>query len=503
MSLAKYWGELPPPPYGDTLVAARLLDENHFVYDLGSLVDRAFRFRYDKLGKRGVETVPYSEAHLYSYLDAKYTWLLWQQQAPLLVKEKVHFVFELEMEVLPIVMDMEMTGIAVDESVLEELSAEFLMEMARLKVVIDDAAGFDINLNANRQIAELVYEKLGHRCPKYTKTGQPSTDSQTLELFSRDPVVAALLEHAKLRKLQGTFIDGLRDKIVEGEVHPSINQTGAKTGRLSSKEPNIQQIPSRSERGKRVRSLFVARPQRVFVVSDLSQIELRVLAHFTQDPVLLRAYREGQDLHSMTASTVFGPDFTPEQRGFAKNGNFSIVFGAGPQTLVNKYGFPNERTAKRVLEGFYKTYRRVDPWKADLLKEARDRWVPRKRPPYVLTVLGRKRRLPDLMSPIRGKNQAAERQAVSTVIQGSAADLFKVAMLQCHTALQGVDWEGHILMTVHDELVVEVPEAHAEEGLLLVKGAMEEILNPFTGEPLLSVPIEAVATVVDRWSEAK
>jgi DNA polymerase-1 len=245
-------------------------------------------------------------------------------------------------------------------------------------------------------------------------------------------------------------------------------------------------------------------PGKVLIVSDLSQIELRVLAHFTQDKQLLKAYRNNLDLHSLLAARVFGEDFTPLDRTYAKNGNFSILFGASPATLVTRYGFPSIALAKRVQTGFYSTYKAVEPWKQQLIAEALVKSDRKKRiKPYVETILGRKRRLPELLSRDRGDRSAAERQAVSSVIQGSAADLFKVGMIDCFDSLQQQKWEGHILMTVHDELVVEVPERYAEEGLILVKSAMENVCNPFTGDPILSLPIVADAHIVVRWSDAK
>ena len=181
----------------------------------------------------------------------------------------------------------------------------------------------------------------------------------------------------------------------------------------------------------------------------------------------------------------------------------SVLFGAAAPTLVRRYGFPNVRLAQQVIDGFYATYRRVEPWKEEILDAARRKYRKGVSPPYVSTILGRKRRLPELNSSVRGVRAGAERQAVSSIIQGSAADLFKLAMIDCHELLQKQAWEGHIIMTVHDELVVEVPERHAEEGLVLVKSAMESVVNPFTEEPILSLPVVADAKVVERWSDAK
>jgi DNA polymerase-1 len=252
-----------------------------------------------------------------------------------------------------------------------------------------------------------------------------------------------------------------------------------------------------------VRDVFVASPGNVLIVSDLSQIELRMLAHYTQDKRLLRAYRENLDLHAITASRVFGPDFTPLQRTLAKNVNFSVIFGVGPATLARKYEVPSVKMARDLLAGFYASYRRVEPWKHETLDEARAHYKKGKSPPYIETILGRKRRLPELYSTIAGLRARAERQVISTRISGSAADLFKVVMIKCQDLLDEVSWEGHILMTVHDELVVEVPERWAEEGKLLVSSAMTDPVNPFTLENMLSVPVIADTKIVDVWGEAK
>lgn len=501
-SLAKYFGEMPPGPYGDTLVAAKLINENFNAYDLGSQVKRAFSYEYDKIGKRGVELFPYSQAHLYSYLDAKYTWLLWEGYKGEMAAQDVVHIFDLEMELLPVLMDMEVTGIPVDMGTLEALGDEFLMEMARIQLTIDQTAGKPVNLNANAQVAELVYDKLGHTCMAFTPTGQRSTRAEELERFVKDDVVAKIIDHAKLNKLYGSFIEGIRDHEDDGRLHPSFNQVGAVSGRISCREPNIQQIPSRSERGKRVRDVFVASPGHVLVVSDLSQIELRVLAHVTQDPVLLNAYRNNIDLHGALAERIFGPDYTPLQRTLAKNTHFSVLFGAGPGTMVRKYQVPNEKMARQLLDGFYNTYKRVKPWKAEILDDARSHYKKGKTPPYVTTILGRKRRLPKLYYQDNGERGGAERQAVSVTISGSAADVFKVIMVNTYNELKKQPWEAHILMTVHDELIVEVPKEHAEAGLALVVRTMENVMGA-DGKPMLSVPVIADAKIVERWSDAK
>ena len=504
-SLAKYFKAVPFGPYGDTLVAAKLINENHIGgYSLGKLVSREFGYEYEKIGRKGPENFSYSEAYLYSYLDAKYTWLLWVAYQEKMEKQEVRHIFDLEMELLPAIIDMEMTGMGIDSKSLTNLGKDFALEMADIQVAINKVAKTEVNLNANRQVASLVYDVLGHTCETFTPSGERSTSRETLEAFDSDPVVAQILDHAKLRKLQSAFVEGLQKSIHNGRVHPSINQVGTVSGRLSCREPNIQQIPSRSERGKRVRDVFTAGPKKVLVVSDLSQIELRVLAHLTQDKVLMQAYKDNLDLHGILAEKVFGPDYTPLQRSLAKNAHFSVLYGAGPATMVRRYSIPNLKTAKQLQAGFYNAYKAVQPWKDSIIQQARSRQVKNVTPPYVTTILGRKRRLIALGSKVEDYERfAAERQAVSVSISGSAADLFKLAMIQCHARLLEQDWEGHMLMTVHDELIVEVPEDYQDEGLALVKSAMEDIINPFTGKPILTVPIVADAKIVTRWSDAK
>jgi DNA polymerase-1 len=253
-----------------------------------------------------------------------------------------------------------------------------------------------------------------------------------------------------------------------------------------------------------VRDVFIASPGNVLVVSDLSQIELRMLAHFTQDARLLQAYRENLDLHGLLAEQVFGEDFSPFERSLAKNGNFSVLYGASAPTLVRRYGFPSRKVAQQVLDGFYDTYRRVAPWKEEVLHLARSHYKRKsKNPPYVTTILGRKRRLPALWYLDNAERYAAERQAISVTISGSAADLFKLAMIDVYELLRRQSWQGNILMTVHDELVVEVPRSQAEDALQLIRTGMENVVDPFTGQPILSVPIVADAKIVTRWSEAK
>jgi DNA polymerase I-like protein with 3'-5' exonuclease and polymerase domains len=504
-SVAKYYdGEVPPPPYGDTLVAARVADERHNAYRLGDCIKRAFRYSYAKIGKAGPENFPFSEAYLYSFLDAKYTWLLWRHLTERLGRQRLGHILDLEADLLPGIIDMEMTGIAVDLLSLQQLDAEYTLEIERLKLKIDAEAGWEINLNATLQVAHYLYDIMRYPCFDYThKTGARRVNIEVLERHRKDARVAHILEHKQLTKIKSTFLAALKTRTVNGRVHPNFHQLGAKSGRMSCSDPNIQQIPSRTENGRKVRDLFISSaPSKVLIVSDLSQIELRILAHFTQDPVLLSAYQEGLDLHGILAERVFGQKFSPQQRILAKNGNFATLYGAGPKTLVARYAFPNVTTAAKVQRAFYDTYQRVQPWKDKVLRQCRETYRPPKGMPYVTTILGRKCRVPGLLATDDNLVWGAERRAISVRIQGTAADLFKLAMIQCYDRLCAQDYEAHMLMVVHDELVVEAPYRQAEHCLDLVKTAMEDVDNPFTGRPILKgVPIVADAKIVSRWSD--
>jgi DNA polymerase I-like protein with 3'-5' exonuclease and polymerase domains len=522
-SLAKYFGAVPPPPYGDTLVAAKLIDETYDRYDLESIVEREFDYVYANLGRTGVEKFPYSQAFHYNHCDGRFTWLYWELCKQDLRAEKMRHLFDLEMQLLPALIDMEMAGVLIDEKALDLLNDDYAKQMAAISIEIDERASrlagreVKVELSKRRQLAWLVYDLIGKPCTAYTPEGIKalergdkeraklfrSTSRADLEAFSKNPIVKLVLEHGRLFKLWSAFVVSIKAKLNEGKIHPSFNQVGTVSGRLSCKNPNVQQMPSRSEEGKKIRDLFIASPGKIFVVADLSQIELRMLAHFTQDPALLRAYRQGLDLHAITAERAFGTDFTPLERSLAKNANFSVLYGAGPLTMVRKYSIPNLKTAEILLEAFYGTYRFVKPWKKDVLEEARRRYRKGVCPPYVVTLLGRRRHLPRLLWLDNKLRSAAERQAISVTISGSSADLFKVIMIRCQAQLDRAGWKGHMLMTVHDELIVEVPEENAEEAAELVREAMEHVLNPFTGRPIISVPLVADVKIVPVWGQAK
>lgn len=507
-SIAKYYGgEVPPPPYSDTLIGEHMVWENYRgnrPYALNNCVYRRFRYTYDKEIRKELEIAPFSEAASYCYLDGKWTWLLNGRVQDDLDAEGLLDLFEFEMKVLNVVIAIEQRGADIDLDAIADLDELLTEEIEKAYAIIYKALGHDINMNADAQVRELVYEVRGHKPVMFTEKGNlPATSAKALERYRhRDPVVNAVLDWADLHKLQATFVQGLQEKLIDGRIHTEFDQRGTVTGRFSSRNPNLQNIPVRSERGRKIRELFIPPPGYKLIIADYSQIELRMLAHYCQDPVLMQAYIDGLDLHMITARRGYHTENpTYEQRARAKNVNFSMVFGATAMTLVERYGIPTVREAEALIEAFFSTYKKVDPWRRAVIQKARKNFVSRERarqlgiapcPPYVQTILGRKRRLPELVYPDMGIRRRAERQAINTVIQGSAADINKVALVEIHEAFK--DRDMHIVLTVHDEAVAVVPEAEADEAAILVREAMEGAIQ-------LRVPLVADVKVADQWSE--
>jgi DNA polymerase I-like protein with 3'-5' exonuclease and polymerase domains len=520
-SLAKYYdGVMPPGPYFDTLQAAKLLDENFKAYKLGDQVERAFQYRYDKsLGKIGVDTFSFEDAALYAYLDAKYTWLLMRLYRDKLSLEGLSELFhDVEMPILGVVCGMELSGAPVDAEGFQKLHDELDFRCRQLEKKIEEANGGPINLNADRQVADLVYGKRGYKPTIFTdKTNEPSTSKKALEGYAyknprlqpdptidsniKDPIVAAILEHAQTYKILSTYMaNNLEAATEEGRLYGQFDQLGTKTGRFSSYSPNLQNIPIRQ--GKQVRDLFIAPPGYKLIVADYSQVELRILAHYTQDPMLLKAYREGLDLHEMTARAAYSipedQEVPSKQRSLAKNVNFSVIYMGTAWTIVNRYEVP-EKEAQIVVDGFYKIYKNVKPWQQSVIQECRKNYR-KKGPgqryvaPHVRTVLGRKRRLPEIFWEDQRKR--AERQAVNAKIQGTAADIAKLAMIRLDQEIKARELDMQLIMVVHDEFVVMVPDDKVDEGVALVKDSME-------GVNMLTVPLEVDVKLVDRWSEGK
>jgi DNA polymerase I-like protein with 3'-5' exonuclease and polymerase domains len=510
-STEKYWGEPIPGPFGDTGVGCHLLNENHQgykPYGLEACSRRETGFTWEKSFGAKVEVVPFTFAARYSYFDAKYDWLVWRSVKPQLEDEGLWDLFEVEMDVLEVVCHMEQTGVTIDVPAIKKIDESFTAEINETYEKIVKAAGWNINLNADAEVRKLVYDIRKHKPIMWTeKTRQPSTAAKALEGYAeKDEVVAAVLHWAELHKMHVTFVQGIRKRLVDGRVHCDFDQRGARTGRFSSREPNLQNIPTRQT--KVIRDIFMAPPGHKLIVADYNQIELRILAHFTRDPMLLKAYREGLNLHMITARRAYripeDQEPTDRQYGLAKNCNFTLAYRGSPETLAARYEVPL-KDAQLVYDAFYGTYRHVKPWQDAVVKQCKKNRVSkdyaswsgkREAPPHVTTILGRKRRLPEIFWSDRGRRNAAERQAINTVIQGSAGDIMKLAMVNVYRAFR--DHPGwSLVLTVHDELVAVVPEADAEEAKAIMKDRMENLILP---KPLL-VPLLCDVKVCDRWSE--
>lgn len=511
-----YEGAVPPPPYDDTMIDAFLINETHrggFPYSLGSCVARELRYIYDKsLGRIGVEKFPLSEAANYSWHDSKYTWLLAQRYRRQIEAEGLEELQLLEMDVLQCVVWMEQAGIEINVEGLDALDVTLTAQIAEVYGRIAQAAGYEINVNSDDQVRKLLFIERGHKphpgfVTEQRKDPQVSAAALTATASLRkDKVAADIIEWHTLSKLHSTYVLNIKGRLLNGRCHADFDQRGARTGRFSCRTPNLQNIPVR--RSKEIRELFIAPPGHKLIVADYSQIELRVLAHFSRDPKLIEAYVDGLDLHTITARAAYhippDQDPTPFQRSLAKNCNFSMAYGAMASTLVERYGVPNEEEAQILIDAFFSTYKRVDPWRRSLVRKCRATRVTRaeaqasgRRPsmPYVTTILGRKRRLPDLFSPVFKLQRAAERQVVNTKIQGSAGDILKVAMKDLYHELH--DSNAVLMLTVHDELVTQAPDGEAEDIAEIVRQCMEQVKLPVP----LRVPLVADVSICERWSE--
>ncbi|MEZ4445818.1 MAG: DNA polymerase [Polyangiaceae bacterium] len=362
-------------------------------------------------------------------------------------------------------------------------------ELERLEKEAIAAAGHDFNLGSPKQLETLLFDELGLKSSRKTKTGR-STDAEALEAIEDDhPLPKLILEHRALAKLKNTYVDALPRLIhpETGRIHGQWNQAVAATGRLSSNNPNLQNIPIRTEHGKRIREAFVAPPGCCILSADYSQIELRVLAHLSHDPKLVEAFKTGQDVHVRTAMEVFGvaeEDVTPTMRAQSKTVNFGVIYGMGPVALGKRLSITRNE-AKGFIDAYFERYDGVRRFMDETLEEA-------KRTKGVRTLLGRRRLLPDLLSTNHAKRAYAERIAQNTPIQGTAADLLKLAMVRLR---EPVVEGARMVMTVHDELVFEVPEERVEEAAAKTKAAMESIVA-------LDVPLVVDVGWGPHWAAA-
>jgi DNA polymerase-1 len=398
---------------------------------------------------------------------------------------------DLELPLEELLGRMERTGVRIDIARLKSLSDGFVDEIAALETKAHAAAGRPFLLSSPQQVAELLFKDLGLPVIKSTKTG-PSTDVQVLEaLADRHEVPALILEHRTLTKLKNTYLDVLPQLVdADSRVHTHFNQAVAATGRLSSSDPNLQNIPIRTDLGRRIRDAFVAADGCVLASLDYSQIELRILAHVSQDPVLVDTFQKNEDVHRRTAAEIFGvapEQVTRDQRTAAKSINFGLLYGMGVVRLARELGLKRAE-AKEYLDRYFERLQGIRAWHAEALERAHAERE-------VRTLLGRRRRLPGLDSKNPGERARAERLAINTPIQGSAADIMKRAMIDADRALAQQVPSARILLQVHDELVIEVPAADAERALAVGRAAMQDAVR-------LSVPLVVDGHFGRSWADA-
>ncbi|MBQ7288702.1 MAG: DNA polymerase I [Clostridia bacterium] len=399
---------------------------------------------------------------------------------------------EIEIPLAQVLADMEKTGFLVDCAGISAYGVQLQQKIEEQTARIYDAVGYAFNLNSPKQLGEALFEKLGLPCKKKTKTGY-STNAEVLEgLRDAHPVISDLLEYRHLAKLKSTYCDSLTEVADQnGRIHSTLNQTETRTGRLSSTEPNLQNIPVRRPEGRELRRFFKASEGCVLCDADYSQIELRVLAHAAEDAAMIEAFQTGADIHTITASQVFGlpPEMvTPLMRSRAKAVNFGIVYGIGAFSLAKDIGV-TRKEAEAYINSYFQTYIGVQRYMEQMVLTAKENG-------YVTTLFGRRRLLPELSSSNGMLRAFGERVARNMPIQGTAADIIKIAMVRVYSRLKRELPAAHIIMQVHDELIIEVPEAQAEAAARLLKEEMENAVQ-------FAVPMLADVHIGKTWYEAK
>ena len=397
----------------------------------------------------------------------------------------------IDMPLLPVLHRIEEKGIRIDPGIFAELSEGLARDVSAIERKVAAAAGTDFNINSPKQLAFLLFEKLGLPPVKKTKTGY-STDVEVLErLKDLHEIPSLVLEYRTVAKIRSTYVDVLPGRIDprDGRIHTTLSQTQAATGRLSSSDPNLQNIPIRTELGRRIRAGFVAEKGNLFVGADYSQVELRLLAHLSGDAELIRRFRQGDDIHSATAAAVFGVDpsaVTQELRRRAKVINFGILYGMSPFGLSRELGIGGKE-AKTYIDHYFDRYPGVKEYIDGLKTSAR-------KDGYVFTIMGRRRFLKDIDSRNKVLREAAERMAINTPIQGSAADLIKMAMIRVDREFREAGMKARLILQVHDELIVEAPEREAAGSERILKEAMEGVAK-------LSVPLTVSVSRGKNWGE--
>ena len=486
----------------DTLLESYVA-EAHLAHSLEKLAERHLHRRglsYEDLCGKGASQIPFSQvdverATTYSGEDSEMTLQVHQVLFPQVAANPglLRVYRDIEMPVSAILQRIERHGVLVDAGVLARQSQQLAERMLQLEQQAYEIAGQPFNLGSPKQIGEILFNRLGLPVKKKTASGAPSTDEEVLQELAADfPLPARILEHRSLAKLKGTYTDKLPQMVnpATGRVHTNYAQAVAITGRLSSNDPNLQNIPIRTAEGRRVREAFIAPPGHVIVSADYSQIELRIMAHISGDPGLTRAFAEGQDVHKATAAEVFNTTVdavTPEQRRYAKTINFGLIYGMGAFGLAQSLGI-DQKMARDFIERYFARFAGVKRYMDETKASAADKG-------YVETLFGRRIELPEIRGGSGPRRAGAERQAINAPMQGTAADLIKLAMIAVQGALDAGSKRTAMVMQVHDELVFEVPEDE-------LPWVREQVPALMAGVAQLSVPLLAEVGVGPNWEQA-
>jgi len=486
---------------GDNMIASYLLNPSKHRHSLEELsreyLDRQI-ITYEDVAGAGAKAIPFNQVEVekacrYSCEDADLTLILASLLIPKIEADGFAELFgRVELPLIEVLAAMEMNGVKLDSPLLAVMSDEFEKQMEKISGEVYDLAGGEFNINSPQQLGKVLFEKLKLPGGRRTKTGY-STDVDVLTELAKDfPLPAKVLEYRSLSKLKSTYVDALPQLVnpATGRVHTSFNQTVTATGRLSSSDPNLQNIPIRSPEGRRIREAFIPEAGSLILSADYSQIELRILAHLSCDTFLIETFQRGEDIHAATASEIFHvppAQVTTEMRRLAKVINFGIIYGMSAFGLAKELGIPPS-VAQAYIANYFQKYHEVRDYIDKSLEQARERG-------YVTTLMNRRRYLPDIQNSNRSIRQFAERIAINAPIQGTAADLIKVAMINIHRRFVEKESKTKLILQIHDELVFEVPEGEIEEIKALVREEMEGVVK-------LYIPLKVDIGVGKNWAEA-
>ena len=495
-------------PVDDTMCLSYVLDagrvSGHSMDNLAAHWLDHSTIKYEDVCGKGAKQVPFGslapEAALdYAAEDADITLRLWQMLRPRLATEGMTSVYErLERPLIPVLADMENAGITVDPSILARMSNDFATRMEAFQTEIHALAGEEFNIASPKQLGEILFDKMGLQGGKRAKTGAWSTSADVLETLAAEGVeiAARVLDWRQLAKLKSTYADALVDSILpeSGRVHTSFSMVGASTGRLSSSDPNVQNIPIRTAEGRQIRTAFVAAPGKKLISADYSQIELRLVAHVAGEQSMIDAFRAGVDIHARTASEVFGvplDQMDGETRRRAKAINFGIIYGISGFGLARQLGI-RQGEARDYIDAYFENFPGIRAYMDRIKLEARETG-------HVETLFGRRIHIAGITASNPAQRGFAERQAINAPIQGSAADIIKRAMVRLPSALAEAGIEARMLLQVHDELIFEAEESIAEAAVEAIRAVMESAADPVLD---LAVPLVAEAGIADSWADA-